>query len=136
MLQFHGLLYFSTIALAVARPLGFQIGQMVQIERKCTPVPYSNLILCITMEMAGPPVGVVIGDDFGTGTDNEAPWLIEPDSTQGEDSELNVTSDLPETEEVPITENKSAEASPSEAVAPADGDSAEGSASTEQSASA
>nr|XP_050029280.1 uncharacterized protein LOC126525305 [Dermacentor andersoni] len=135
MLQFHGLLYFSTIALAVARPLGFQIGQMVQIERKCTPVPYSNFILCITMEMASPPVGVVIGDDFGPGTESEAPWLIEPDSTS-EDSELNATPDLPDSAEVNTTENKSAEASPSETVAPSDGNSADGSASTEQSASA
>ncbi|XP_065308582.1 uncharacterized protein [Dermacentor albipictus] len=108
---------------------------MVRIERKCTPVPYSNFILCITMEMASPPVGVIIGDEIGPGTDSEAPWLTEPDSTS-EDSELNVTSDLPDSAEVNTTENKSAEASPSEAVAPADGDAADGSASTEQSASA
>uniref|UniRef100_A0A131YGL2 Basic tail secreted protein n=1 Tax=Rhipicephalus appendiculatus TaxID=34631 RepID=A0A131YGL2_RHIAP len=119
-----GLLCLSTIAFASAIPRGFLDGPMMKIERRCTPIPYSNFIMCITSEIAViPPIGVIVGDgldeEFKNGIDLP-PWLLEQDPTSDKDSELNASSDGPDAEQSNPTKDTTADPPSSDAAAPVD----------------
>ncbi|KAL1423691.1 hypothetical protein MTO96_020871 [Rhipicephalus appendiculatus] len=130
-----GLLCLSTIAFASAIPRGFLDGPMMKIERRCTPIPYSNFIMCITSEIAVippiaeppmpviPPLGVIVGDgldeEFKNGIDLP-PWLLEQDPTSDKDSELNASSDGPDAEQSNPTKDTTANPPSSDAAAPVD----------------